>query len=356
MNINASIMRTVLLVTLSATVLISCSKEQENTLTEQLRPVRTMLLSPVDVSRKHEFTAVVDASQKADLSFKVSGQLAEFFVKQGDSVVKGDVIARLDDTDISIQLNEARAIYEKARSEYSRGRALIKKNYISKVDFGKLKASYNSTQAQLEAAKNNLRYTELIASFDGVIAKTYTERYQEISAKSAVVRLHDLNQIKLIVDIPESMMIRLNKSDQQNRVTAVFNSIPEHTFELTFSEVSTLADELTKTYEVIFLMDTPKDFTILPGMTAVVSAELNIDTAAAPSFYLPTNVVLNEGEDHYVFVLNKVAEGKGKISKKVITIGEITPLGIEVFSGLQQGELVVTAGMSKILDGMLVKF
>ena len=348
--------RRLLLVTLGVTVLISCTQEEEQALTEQLRPVRTMLLSPVDVSRAHEFTAVVDASQKADLSFKVSGQLAEFFVKQGDSVLKGDVIARLDDTDISIQLDEAQAVYEKARSEYSRGRALIKKSYISKVDFGKLKASYNSAQAQLEAAKNNLRYTELIASFDGVIAKTYTERYQEISAQSAVVRLHDLNQIKLIVDIPESMMIRLNKGNQQSQVTAVFNSIPEHTFALTFSEVSTLADELTKTYEVIFLMDTPKDFTILPGMTAVVRAELNIDSATAPSFYLPSNVVLKEGQDNYVFVLEQVAEGKGKISKKLITIGEITPLGIEVYSGLQQGELVVTAGMSKILDGMLVKF
>ncbi|MCJ8340565.1 MAG: efflux RND transporter periplasmic adaptor subunit [Pseudomonadales bacterium] len=351
-----SIIRTLILVTLSVTMLISCGKEDEQAVVEQLRPVRTMLLLPVDAARVHEFTAVVDASQKADLSFKVSGQLAEFFVKQGDRVVKGDVIARLDDTDISIQLNEARALYEKARSEYTRGRALIKKNYISKVDFGKLKASYNAAQAQLEGAKNNLRYTELIASFDGVIAKTYTERFQEISAKSAIVRLHDISKIKLLVDIPESIMIRLNKDNQQSRVIAVFNSIPEQSFQLTFSEVTTLADEVTKTYQVIFLMDTPKNYTILPGMTAVVSAELNIDSATAPSFYLPTNIVLKQGETHYVFVLTKVAEGKGKITKKVITIGEITPLGIEIFSGLEQGELVVTAGMSKILDGMMVKF
>lgn len=90
-------------------------------------------------------------------------------------------------------------------------------------------------------------------------------------------------------------------------------------------------------------------------MTATVMAKINLPANHDPAFYLPANVVLKDNNNHYVFVVNQVEEGKGKVTKKVVTIGEITPLGIEVYSGLTQGDVVITAGMTKVSDGMLVK-
>jgi RND family efflux transporter MFP subunit len=353
MNRNNVKLGTCLLFVLALT---SCSENQVQTEpTPQLRPVKTMILTSASNSHIHEFTAVVDASRKADLSFKLSGELTEFLVKQGDSVKKGDVIARLDKTDILIQVKEAQSSLDKAKADYDRAKNLIKTDYISKADFDKLKAIFNSAQAALDSNNNKLRYTELIASFDGTIAKTYTERFQEIKAKTPIVRLHDASQIKLIVNIPESIMIRVKKDSDTGDISAVFNSIPEKTFPIKFSEVTTLADEQTKTYQVTFLLNAPKAYTILPGMTAVVSAKINTNTGAEPAFYLPANIVLKDKDGNYVYVVTKASAGKGKVSRKNIVIGDITTSGIEVYKGLVASDVVITAGMSKISDGMLVK-
>ena len=92
---------------LSALVLSACG--QNDTLVSEeapLRPVRTVVVEKAESGPYKEFTAVVDASQKVDLAFKVSGEIIEMPTKAGDEVTEGQLIARLDDTDIKVQLSE----------------------------------------------------------------------------------------------------------------------------------------------------------------------------------------------------------------------------------------------------------
>ena len=339
--------------------LSACEKPKQITVTPELRPVRTLMVETVDVSQALEFTAVVDAVNRADLAFKISGELTEFVVKQGDKVKKGDVIAKLDDTDLQIYVAEAQAHFDKAMADLSRANNLVKTNYISASEFDQIRTSAQSAKAQLASANNNLSYSTLRASFDGIIAKVYSKNYQEINAKEPMVRLHDLSQIQLIVNIPESIMIHLQKNATPGVVSATFSSIKDQRFPLQFSEVSTLADEHSKTYEVIFNMKALKGYVILPGMTASVSAQVALpynESQVHPSFYLPSHTVLKDGQGNYVFVVNKHKAGVGKISRKSVVIGNITAQGIEVFTGLNSGDHVISAGMSKIKSGTLVKF
>jgi len=353
-----------LVIAIFATILLSaCEKTQQIEVAPELRPVRTLMVETVDVSKALEFTAVVDAVNRADLAFKISGNLTHFLVKQGDKVNTGDVIAKLDDTDLKIYVAEAQAHYDKATADLSRAKNLIKTNYISASEFDQIRTSAQSAKAQLASANNNLDYSTLRASFDGVIAKVYSKNYQEINAKEPIVRLHDLSQIQLIVNIPESIMIHLQKNAAQGVVSATFNSIKDYSFPLQFSEVATLADEHSKTYEVIFTMKALKGYVILPGMTASVKARVALprhENQIYPNFYLPSHTVLKDSEGNYVFVVKEHNPGVGKIVREAVVIGNITAQGIEVFSGLdsglQSGDHVVTAGMSKISAGSLVKF
>jgi len=344
---------------LSTVLLTACEKPIEVAKEKQLRPVRTITLEAVDYKQGFEFTAVVDAVNRADLAFKISGELTDVLVKQGDKVKRGDVIAKLDDTDLKIYRDEAQAQYDKAMADLARANNLIKTQYISASEFDQIRANSHSARAQLATAKNNVSYSVLTASFDGVIAKVYSKNYQEINAKEPIIRLHDLSQIQLIVNIPASTMIHLQKNSAQEGVSATFNAIENKVFPLTFSEVSTVADEYSKTYEVIFTMDSPTDYIILPGMTASVNAQVklsNHEEQAQPSFFLPSNTVLNNAKGHYVFVVNKYEKDIGEISIKQVVIGNITGQGIEVFSGLTAGDHVISAGMSKVSQGTLVKF
>lgn len=221
----------------------------------------------------------------------------------------------------------------------------------------KLKAQYSTGSTQLESAKNNLAYTNLKASFDGVIAKKYTENFQEVNAKQPIFALHNIREIHLKINVPESVIIQIPRNDTSQSIVATFDEIPGQEFPATFKEISLQADEVTKTYEVTFSILSPPDHTILPGMTAIMRGTKRLTTAASEKkFFLPSHSVLKDSVGNFVFIVEPLDEGKGKIVKLPVQIGEITSKGIEVFSGVSSGQHLVTAGVSKISDGMTVKF
>jgi len=338
-------------------LLSSCGEQKEVVTEKKLRPVRTITVSAPDLNRAHEFTAVVDASRKADLSFKVSGELIQFNVNQGEKVKAGQVIATLNNRDIKVQLNEAQSNFDKAKADYERAKNLISTHAISQADFDQLKSQFSSAQAKLDTAKNNLEYTELKASFDGVIAKKYTDNFQELRAGSAVVALHDLSNINLKIDLPESIMIRVRRRDEPPKLTAQFDAIAGVNFPLAFKEVSTQADDVTKTYQVTLSMVAPTEHTILPGMTAHVTAEqLLLSNGNEARFYLPAKTVLKDSKGNYVYVVMQKDKGIGVVNRQAVTVGEITELGLEIFAGLKPGDEVLSAGMSKVSNGMEVKY
>jgi RND family efflux transporter MFP subunit len=338
------------------TILSACEQETLDN-KSPIRPVRTIVIEHPNSGNTMQYSAVVDASQKADLSFKVSGELIESFVKQGDEVKKGQLLARLNDKDLKLLLDEAKSSFDKAKGDYDRGISLAEKKVISKSDMDKLIAQFASAKTQLATATNNLEYTNLHASFDGVIARKYSENFQEVTAKQPIFALNNIEEIYLKINIPESVIIQIPRKGPNRKITATFDEIPGVQFPAEFKEVSLQADEITKTYEVTFSMKSPTDHTILPGMTAtIIGTKRETIADNKKRFFLPSNAVLQDVKGNYVFIVERVDNEKGVIKKVSIDIGEITSKGIEVFSGVSSGQHLVTAGVSKVSEGMIVKF
>ena len=342
-----------LLVTAS---LFACTEKAAPPQQEVLRPVRTFQVTQGNAGLYKEFTAVVDASQKVDLAFKVAGRVEQLKVKAGDSIKKGELIAALDETDFRVALDEAQSNYEKAKADFERAKSLIKSRSISQSDFDQLKSQAGSALAQLENAQNRLAYSSLEATFDGIIAQRYIENYQEVNAKERIVALHDIQNINFEINVPESVLINVAPDAAPPKVIAYFESIPGEEFDLTFKEIDTKADDVSKTYKATFTMENSRTHTILPGMTARVRVLKDEQEVSLSRYLVPAQSVLKDKEGHYVFTVTATENGKGKISRKNVSIGEITAWGIEVYTGVTDGEHVVNAGMSKIRDGMMVKF
>ena len=333
-----------------------CSDETPETPAEKpLRPVRVMEVVKSNGTFGKEFIAVADASRKADLSFKVAGALVEFPVNQGEKVKKGQILARLNDKDLQVQFREAEASYKKANSDFERGKKLINANTISKADFDQLRAQFESAKAKFDAAKNNLAYNSLKAPFSGVIAKKHTENFQEVNAKEVVVSLHDLSRINLKINIPESLMIRTRQTPP--KLTARFESLDNREFDLKFEEIATQPDDVTKTYEVTLSMEAPEKYTILPGMTARVKAvKSNAEQTDEAKIFLPAKVVLRDSSGNFVYTVSDNKDGTANVVKTPVQAGEISQSGIEILSGVTTGDFVITAGMSRVSDGMKVRF
>ena len=342
-------------VTFLLLLITACDNAPEPAESPPLRLVRTLEITPPDADFWREFPGVVEAAQKADLSFRVSGNLKKMPVKEGDMVRKEQLLAQLDDTDYKIQQKSRRAEYDQVSSDYNRGRSLVEKGLISRADFDKLKAQEESAKSALDAANKNLEYTSIRAPFAGRIAKRYVENFEEVSAKEPIFSLQDLSSMAIKVDVPESVMIQVQRGAKPE-VYATFEQIAGKQFPLTLKEVASKPDENSKTYEVTFTMPPVEGFNILPGMSLTVRGKPPQNGALAEkSITVPAHAVLEDSEGRYVYVVRKSAEGHGVVEKRVVKTGELSRLGLAITAGLEVGDHVVTAGMSKMVNGLEVR-
>lgn len=354
MNINK--MFKISAVSMALLTLMACSKEEIANTVEvaPLKPVRTMSVSLGSVTTK-SFTGVVDAIKTAELGFRVSGELNSVSSKEGDSIKQGQILATLDQADFKISLDSAQAEYDRAKSEFDRAKRLIKQGAISTADFEKLKAQQSNAKAQLDSAKQNLKYTVLKAPFDGVIAKQYISNFEKISSSETFAAIQDLSSLEVKINIPESVMIKLKRGEDDRDVYAVFDGNLDRRYPLSFKEVSTRADEQTQTYAVKFVMAYPSDINLLPGMSARVFAEHKSDGIATKEVYVPAHSVLEDSQGRFVYIATETESGKGEVARRAVVVGELNENGILILQGLDVGDKVITAGMSKMSQGLAVR-
>lgn len=346
---------------LSALLLISaCDQEQKAQTETPLRPVRTIVASAADGITGRDFPGIVIAENKADLSFRVAGKLKDLLVKEGDEVITGQVIARLDQTDFKIELKEKQASYDQAKANFTRAEKLLEPGHISQREFDEIKAAYSTADAHLKAARQNLIYTELKAPFNGSITKTYVDNFEEVAAKGEIATLQDLKSMAIEIDVPESLMIRIKRGQSQRTLHASFDAIKDKKFPLTFREVSAQADETTHAYKVRFSLPPIENYSILPGMTATVIANIikAVDgNEIINDITIPAHAVLEDNRGRFVYIAKPepAAPATATIHRRNVTTSRLTNSGLVITSGIKQDDLVVTAGMSKMQEGLRVK-
>lgn len=342
---------------------LGCSKKQEVEQSEEIRPVKTMVIKSPNSGGVRNFPGRVDANRKAELSFRVSGKVHELLVKEGDQIKQGEVIAKLDPTDFQIAVNDKQALFTRAFNDFKRGKELIKDGNISKMDFDKLEANYLSAKADLNLVKQQLAYTELKAPFDGLIAKRYIQKFEEVQAKQTIVSLNDIEIMEVKFDLPENMVLSIQKQEgvdsiQQTRakdfipVFASFQSESNKEYRLTFKEATTKADEKTQTFTITATLPRPKDIRLFPGMSASVRLDLSEFISKENLFYLPVSAVVADVKlQGTVWTVN---EKKMEVEPVSVKVGSMKGNTIQITEGLEAGQRVVIAGVPFLYKGLKV--
>lgn len=349
------IMRPLLLGVALASLVACSSDDAVKEVVEEapLKPVRTLTVN-LGGSSSRSFTGVVDAARSAEIGFRVNGELKVVNTKEGDAIKEGQVLAQLDQTDFKIKLGASQAEYDRAKSEFNRAKSLLTKMAISASDFEKLKAQYSNAKAQLESAKQNMEYTVLKSPFGGVVAKQYLSNFEKISSSASFAMVQDLSAFEVKIDIPESVMIKIKRNESPD-VYAVFDGNAKRKYPLTFKKVSTRADEKTQTYGVTFVMDAPDDINLLPGMSTQVIALQKSDSKSSVRIYIPAHCVLEDSQGRFVYTVKAADTGTGEVARRAVVVGELNENGIQIIQGLDAGDKVVTAGMSKMSQGLMVR-
>ncbi|USE35373.1 efflux RND transporter periplasmic adaptor subunit [Endozoicomonas sp. SCSIO W0465] len=340
------------------TLLTGCEQEQTGH-TKVIRPVKLFEIKDPQQQQLRYFPGKVTATEEAEISFRIPGQIDKIDIKQGDEVREGQVLAYLDDRDIRNGLQDRQANYELARAEFERASSLLKKKVISQSSYDTASARLKSAEAALKLSRDKLAYTTLTAPFSGRVAQTLAETHQQVQAQQPVLILQSSDRLDISIQIPESIVSHVNKKtvNHDYQPIATFPGAPGKAFPVSYKEHATRITPGTQSYEVIFTRTAPTNMNILPGMTTTVIIDLAriIDTQGQPGYVLvPISAVARNDADNKTVVWRFDEQTRQLTPIEVVT-GRITEAGVQILSGLNPGDQIVTAGLSQLYDGMTVK-
>jgi multidrug efflux system membrane fusion protein len=327
---------------------------------EAVRPVKVTVVAAGAPGRTLAYSGVVRPRIESAMGFRVAGKIVERAVNVGDRVKVGQLIARLDDTDLRLAENSARASVASARSRrdvardnLERAKVLLPKAIISQAAYDTRRNELDAAAAALEAADaqllqatNAVGYATLKADKAGIVTAVTGEPGQVVSAGQAVITVADAGETEIAIAVPEQDAGRLGVG-QQSSITLWVG--PQVSTVGRIREIAGQADAASRTYAVRVAIDKPPAAMRL-GMTALVTIGLKEDGPSA--MVVPLSALTEADGGHVVFVLDA---DKKTVRKTPVTVAATADAGVRITGGLNAGDLVVTAGVQFLRDGMRVR-
>jgi RND family efflux transporter MFP subunit len=311
--------------------------------------------------RLREFPARLKATEEAELSFRISGQLKTLEVRQGQPVNRGQLIASIEDTDQRLRLRDRQASFDLANAQFQRIAKLLERQMISRAEYDQRKASLDSASAALSLARQELDYTRILAPFDGVVANTHVDNFQVVQAKQPIATLQSGDNLDVLFQMPENLLTNLRSHEDSvgYHPSVVLDSLPDREFEAVYKEHSTQPDPRTLTYQVTLSIPRPAELNLLPGMSATVKIDFaKISRNPDNRLLLPVEAVFSPdnaaAEVKQVWVARE-QDGALRLTARQVEVGQLTRNGIEVLSGIEPGEQIVAVGGAELEEGQAVR-
>ena len=349
---------------LIAFAISACDEEEDVSSEEIVRPVRTIEIADLTNVHDRYFVGTARAAGEVTLAFRVRGNVSGIDVQVGDLVTEGDIIASLDpapyqaDVDrLNAELESAQATFDNAKLQTDRQRELVEKDVAAQATLDRFiageasaRAAIKAVQGALDRASLDLSYTQLRAPFDGRVVARYVEDFEDVRAQTPVLRVLNSETIEMVVDIPERYISLI---PHINDIEASFDALGDVVLPATVSEIGSEASSTTRTFPVTLTMEQPENAKVLPGMTGRVRGRPSeghelFDTVQVPA----TAIFVPEGAtDPHVWIFDAQSE---TVQSRNITLGSPRSQGVSVKSGLEFGDIVVTAGVNSLREGQKV--
>lgn len=319
-----------------------------------IRPVKTATASSQSVIRK-DFSGIVEAVEYVRLAFRVSGQVINLPVVEGQRVKKGQLIAAIDPRDISLQYAADKAAYETAAAQVERNKRLLGRQAISVQEYEISVANYQKAKSAYELSSNNMRDTKLTAPFDGSIEKRLVENYQRVNSGEGIVQLVNTQKLRIKFTVPDDYLYLLRAKDVTFKV--VFDTYPATVFNAKLEEYLDISTAGTGIPVTITIEDPAFNrslYDVKPGFTCKIKLASDVAPFLEEKLVnIPLSAIFGESENQktYVWVVKD-----NKVSKREVTVYSPTGEANALISvGIQPGETIVIAGVHQLVDGQTVK-
>lgn len=337
----------------TAILLAACGSKKSNN-ENFVRPVKTATVESRSEIRK-DFSGIVEAVEYVKLAFRVSGQIINLPVIEGQRVKKGELIAAIDPRDIALQYAADKAAYETAAAQVERNKRLLGRQAISVQEYEISLANYQKAKSAFELSSNNMRDTRLTAPFEGSIEKRLVENYQRVNSGEGIVQLVNTKNLRVKFTIPDAYLPLLRARAQHFRVE--FDTYKGRIFNAKLEEFLDISTDGTGIPVTITIDDPAFDralYEVKPGFTCSIRFSADVGPMTQDDMtVVPLSAVFGEsnGKQTYVWVIND-----NKVSRREIKV--FSPTGDAqafVSEGLKPGEKIIIAGVHQLVEGETVK-
>ncbi|MEN9299079.1 MAG: hypothetical protein RLZZ429_1392 [Bacteroidota bacterium] len=310
------------------------------------------------------FTHYIDLQGKIEsenISFVTprggGGQVKAVYIKRGDVVKKGQLILKLDDAlqrqsviaaeqgleTLKTQLSFAKTLYQKQKNLWEQNIGTEVQLITAKNNVETLENQLKSAEEQVKLSREQLAFTSVYSDVSGV-AEDVNIRVGEIFAGLGQIKIVNTSNLKVTTEVPENYIDRVNNGTRLKITLPDINK----TVEAKISVSGKIINPISRSFFIEARMPNDKDFR--PNQIAMVQIQ---DYSINNAITVPVNTLQNDEKGKYVMVAVK-ENGKMIAKKKIVTVGEFYGDKMEIKSGLQTGDMVITEGYQSLYDGQVI--
>lgn len=339
-------------------------------------PVEVAVARHAPIAASYSGTAALEAEHEADVVAKAGGVLVKIDAEEGETVHVGQLLAQIDDASARATLAQSAAQLRKAQTTYDRASKAVAQSLIPKAEYDQDKYDMQAQSAATQNAELQLSWTRIVAPIGGVIARRMVKQGNLVQANQAVFHIVDMNPLTAILNVPERELGTLKMGQP---VKLAVDALPGKAFSGSIERIAPVVDAGSGTFRVTCLFDNTVagNETLRPGMFGRIDI---VYDQRRDALVIPRSALLDEDGETAVYVIERgaakpkaadkstvrpgdaVAAEPAKAAqppliakRRVVKIGYVDGDRVEIRSGLQAGDRVVTLGRDAVRDGSAVQ-
>jgi RND family efflux transporter MFP subunit len=300
-----------------------------------------VIVTPIEPKTFKSYIEVqgrVDADEAVSLSTEMPGTISKIYVKVGDHVTKGQVLAETDQRPLIQQINDLQTSLDLAKQVYEKQKALWDQKIGTEIQYLQTKNTKESLESKIAAMQEQLRMTKIISPIDGTVDGVDIKLGQAVAPGPGAITVVNFSNMKVKAEVAEGFASRIKNGDE---VLVLFPDMKDSIVS-TIHYASRSIKPLSRTFAVEVLLDNKKEY----HPNTVAKLKINDYRSAKPEIVVPVKYIQKGENGSFVMV-----EEKGRAVKKAVVLGREYSGNAEVLSGLNVGENMITEGYDLVNEG-----
>lgn len=313
---------------------------------EKVKIVTAMPLSIGNLGHYVEVTGRLDAENNVLVSPKMGGAISRVYVKEGQYVKAGQLLASIDNSVMENSVAELKTRIATAQIMYDKQKALWDQKIGTEVQYIQAKSTLDALNSNLKTLQSQNAQNNVYSPISGYVDEVRTKQGEVASPGFGIIRVINFGKMKVVANIPDTYAGTISKGDL---VKIQFPDLNKEV-DSRVSFVSQTIDPVNRTFTVEAPVASSSEYK--PNLTAIIKVN---DQNSNNTIIVPRNIIQRTEQGDVVYVAEN--DGQNNIAKaRVVQTGLISNDKIEIKSGLSSGDVIITEGYQELVDGQKIKY